>query len=299
MPTWETILAALLFLQAPGKTIYSTMPVAEGSAPSITAEVNGTTAYRLLAPEEEPPNQCSQPGNVACYKPRKRDVVLQLRPVRTEWQRTETYDEGVKRYAIIAKAMAEVLGNGEWSFPPGQSWQFLASIAYHESGFRRDIHTGYGAWAIGDCSWRTVKKDEHGFSKKRVRIPGTCKSHGLFQTLFRNPKQTKIFGFGARDVVGDDLASTKTAVTVAAKHLDRLHGWCTKRGPRPFAYCMFASYGGIIHRGDKRVGSRLRTLNKLKGAPVELDSYVRNVLGLPKKDEPLAALSNSGGSAAP
>jgi hypothetical protein len=88
MPTWETILAALLFLQAPGKTIYSTVPVAEGSAPSVTAEVNGTHAYRLLADGEETPNQCTQPGNVACYKPRKRDVVLQLRPIRTEWQRT-------------------------------------------------------------------------------------------------------------------------------------------------------------------------------------------------------------------
>jgi hypothetical protein len=138
-----------------------------------------------------------------------------------------------------------------------------------------------------------------GGEKKRVRIPGTCKSHGLFQTLFSDPRQTRVFGYSARDLVGDDLASTKNAVTVAAKHLDRLHGWCTKRGPRPFSYCMFASYGGIIARGDKRVGSRLRTLNRLKGAPTELDAYVRGVLGLPKKEERVAKLAGSRNPAAP
>lgn len=275
MPTWEAILAALLFMQAPGKSIYSTVETTEGSAFSVLAEVNGQKAYKLLAEGEKVPTQCQQRGNVACIKPRQRDVVFNLRKLRKEWQRTETYDEGVQRYAVIAHAIHEVMEEGEWKFPAGRLWRYLVSIAYHESGFRRDIHTGYGSWAIGDCKWRKVDGP-----KSRERIPGTCRSHGLFQSLYDKPKRTRLFGFRAKDVIGADLASTKRATLVAAKHLDRIHRYCKHVGPRPFHRCVFMTYGGVSDPQDKRIRLRAGTYDKLGKAPTNLDAYVRKLLDL-------------------
>lgn len=272
MFTWKTILAALLYLQAPGKTIYSTVSTTEDGPIAIVDEVNGTKAYRLLEEGEELPNQCKQKGNVACSRPKKRNVIYNLVNLDVEWSRHETYDEGVARYATIAKAIDGVLKEGEWNFPTGRSWRFLVAIAYHESGFRRDIHIGRGSWAVGDCSWRRGKDD------KRVRIKGTCKSHGLFQSLFAKPKKTRLFGFKATDIIGDDLETTKRAVTVAAKHLDRLHTYCSRTGPRPYTACVFATYGGLSDTRDKRVQQRVKTYNKIKRAPTKLDEYVASLV---------------------
>lgn len=266
---WQLILTAMLFLQAPGKSIYSMVPTTEDGAFAILAETNGTTAYALLPDGSDEPNQCRQQGNIACYKPRHRNVVYNGFNIRTEWMRAETYDEGARRYAVIAHAIADVIEEGEWKFPAGQLWRYLLAIAYHESGFRRDIHTGIGLAALGDCKWR-----------KGELVKGTCRSHGLFQSLFSNPKLTKHFGYGARDIIGDDLETTKRSVLVATKHLERLYRYCTHHGPRPFTGCIFASYGGMIDTSDHRIQSRVGTFNKLKGAPTKLGEYVKNLLGL-------------------
>lgn len=271
---WQLILTAMLFLQAPGKSIYSMVPTTEDGTFAVLAETNGTTAYVLLPDGADEPNQCRQQGNIACYKPRHRDVIYNGFNIRTEWMRAETYNEGVKRYAVIAHAIDDVMEEGEWKFPAGQLWRYLLAIAYHESGFRRDIHTGIGSAALGDCKWRKLKNG------KREMVKGTCRSHGLFQSLFRKPRQTKLFGFGARDIIGDDLETTKLAVLVATKHLDRLYRFCTHHGPRPFTGCIFASYGGMSDTRDKRIQSRVASFNRLKGAPTKLDEYAKNLLGL-------------------
>jgi len=275
---WQTILAALIFLQAPGKSIYSRVEVSEGSAFAVLGDVNKSTAFKLLQ-DDEIPNQCKQQGNVACSKPSLLDVSYNGTNIRTAWQRTETYDEGVLRYATIAKSIHAELTDPDrgWSFPVGQSWRFLVTIAYHESGFRRDIHSGLGSAALGDCDWT-------GPRGKRKRVKGSCRSHGLFQTLFDHPSRKRIKGYLARQIVGTSAERTRRQVFIAATHLDRLHAYCTSHGPRPFHGCVFASYGGVTGTSDARVQARVRTYNKLGSAPTKLDPYVRRVLGIDDGD---------------
>jgi hypothetical protein len=245
--------------------------------------VNGTTAYRLLEPSEELPVSCQGKVRVACEPPTKRAVYYNLRIVRHEWQRPETYDEGVKRYAMIAKAIERVAKEKERQYPPELMWKFLTTIAFHESGLRRDVHLGLGNWAIGDCAWRRVN-DHRG----KVRVPGTCRSHGLFQSLFSDPYRSKLFGWRARQITGLNMPSTVRATTVAAKHLDRLWKGCSHNDKFVSVSCVFAAYGGVRSAKDPRIQGRAGTFVKLGQAPKELDAYVRELLGL-DKNKPLAA----------
>jgi hypothetical protein len=278
MVTWTKILAAMLFLQAPGKSAYSRVSVDEKSGPSVISSVNGVTAYSLLEDGAEQPTQCQQEGNIACSKPALRDVTYNGKRVKTAWQRIETYDEGLQRYALIAKSMEEVLESQKWNFPAGRSWRYLVTIAFHESGFRRDVHSGLGSAALGDCAWRKTEKG-------KSLIPGSCRSHGLFQFLFRDPKTTVLYGYRSKHVIGLDEGATKRAAMVAVRHLDRMYHYCRYRGPRPFAACIFATYGGVSATKDPRIQARLRTFGKLRHAPTLLDSHVSKALGVPRVDK--------------
>lgn len=274
MTLWKVILSAMLYLQAPGKSIYSLHPSAEGAQPVVTTDVNGTKAYALPGSGEELPTQCLQKHNPACYYPRLRDVSLNGQNIKTAWMRPETYDEGVVRYALIAQAIHQVVGGKEWSFPREQLWRFLVAIANHESGFRRDIHSGFGSAALGDCSMRKTA------TGKLRPVPGTCRSFGLFQTLFPSAGH-KHFGFTRKDVVGVDRAATVRAATLAATHLDGLYRMCERRkryGARgDFVGCIFAAYGGVRSSGDPRIQARIATYKKAGTAPAFGD-YVRSVL---------------------
>lgn len=279
MVSWQVILAAMLFLQPPGKSIYSRVEVEADSAPAIMAEIDGTKAFRLLRDGEEPPTQCLQPGNVACSKPAARDVSHNGVNLRVAYVRSETYDEGVVRYATIAQAISQELDEGAWTFPAGQSWRFLVTIAYHESGFRRDIHSGYGSAALGDCKWQ----GEIGKSK---RLKNSCRSHGLFQTLFDPPQRRKILGFRGRDIVGTSVERTRRQVRVALSHLDRLHTYCSFHGPKPYKACVLASYGGGVSVTDPRIRRRVGTFDKIGRAPSALSEHVATLLGLDEASEP-------------
>ena len=267
---WEVILAAMLHLQAPGKSTYSTVPASDDEPPAVLAEVNGHTAFRQLVPGEEEPTQCLQEDNVGCSRPRATKMAYNwLEPV-YEVRRPETYDEGVERYAVIAQALERVLTRTEWSFAPKRSWKFLVTIAFMESGFRRDIHEGWGTMAIGDCDWKVVNGEQH-------PVPGTCKSHGLFQTMFFEPDR-KWWGYSRQDVIGLDHASTARAVFVAAKTLERCDAYCRLEGPKPYEACVFARYGAVTSVADKRIQARVRAYNRLSAAPTALDAYVTKLL---------------------
>lgn len=285
MITWKLILATMLFLQAPGKSTYSKVWAEEGSAPSFLSNINSNTAYTLEAPGVERPLQCSQSGNVACSFPELAEVVFNGFVIDMQWQRVETYDEGVHRYALIARSMEEVLREGEWTFPVGQSWRYLLVIALHESGFRRDVHSGLGSKALGDCKYRKIAKG------KEVLIPGSCRSYGLFQALFSDPASTKLFGYRPKELVGVSEEATKRSVEVALKHLERAYARCARGGHRPFEACIFATYGGVA-LSYPGITTRVKTYNRAQGAPKELSVYVANLLQQPSEEFRLGAVNN-------
>lgn len=227
---WESILAAMLMLQQPGQSIYSQVVVAENSPPPCGDE------YSLL-----------------CSSPRWSDY-------HDGFTVAETWDIGIKRYYIIALALEDVISGDEWETPKSLLWKYVISMIYHESGFRRDVHEGVGAASRGDCSWT---KGENGI---KTRVPGSCKSHCLAQIMLgpraSNAKTSE--GWTPDDLVGLDYQSTKKCLHVATRILDDAYQYCSYKGPRPLSTCIISHYaGGNIRSNDKRVISRIKTINKI------------------------------------
>src|SRR5689334_15026561 len=80
--------------------------------------------------------------------------------------RPEAKDEALRRYVMIARAIEKTSlamttapkrddGTIEPAAWPGSTLDLaeaLVTIAYHESSFRRDVHSGVGPYALGDCA---------------------------------------------------------------------------------------------------------------------------------------------------
>lgn len=256
MSIWEAILAAMLMLQAPGRSIYSQVVV-----------------------EADAPAPCDDQYSLLCRPPRWSDA-------HQAYTVAETWEQGLVRYATIAKQIDVAIrygkgGKGEWVAPTDWLWRYAVVTAYNESGFRRDVHSGVGSAARGDCDWT-------GPRGKRTRIPGSCKSHGLFQRLLG--RGTTREGWSGDDITGLDDLSTWRAVYDAVRNLDRSYAYCSTRGPRPLHGCVFATYGGVNTVKDHRIQKRIRAFHKSLAAPTTLTAEVREALGLPE-----AVAKGSGG----
>lgn len=109
------ILAAMLWLQPPGASLYS----------------------KQVAAKDDPP-PCSNKYAPMCKGPRW-----------STWHKAyviaEQWDTGLHRYHTIAKVVA-----AETDGKPKLRKIILTSL-YHESGFREDIHSGLGPMSRGDC----------------------------------------------------------------------------------------------------------------------------------------------------
>jgi hypothetical protein len=245
---WKAILAAMLFLQAPGRSIYSQVVVPENA-----------------------PAPCADPYSLLCSPPRWSEDHAGFTVV-------ESWGQGLNRYAVIAHAADIVVFHTKRSSPRDHLWRYLLAFAYHESGFRRDVHEGVGQAARGDCAWRTV---EVGGKKRRTRVPGSCKSHCLAQIMIGPvDSAAKINGYGPRELTGLDLDSTVRCLDVATTIIDRAYQFCAKRGPRPLSLCIVTHYaGGMIASNDKRVIARVKTMNKLLHAPTALGRDAELALG--------------------
>ena len=253
----ETVLALMLMLGTPGKTLYSSVDVEEDARPVV---LKGGV-YVELEDGEELPYACKQRGNVACRKPR-------FHKPRNAWVRTETHDEGMKRWWMIARAIAK------HTHGDTDAAMRLVVTSRHESGWWRDVHAGYN----------------HRPYVKKTKFEDSGLSWGLFQLLSsRNPK-TKISGTELvnLDIVGVTDDNTGKATKVAAWHFSTIVKRCKKRGAG--ATCWWLSYGGVTNPKDKRIRARVSSWMKLKRSKPEqrkLSKDVRKLLGLkPKEDTP-------------
>lgn len=214
------VLALMLALIAPGQSSYSVVPV-----------------------DAHAPAPCERRHDPLCRKPwysahHKGHV------------RVETYDEGLRRYWLVAQTIAEqTAGDLELS-------RLVTTVAFHESGFRRDVHSGVGVDAKGDAgrSWCLVQQmlGQSGRGKTRTGVP-------------------------AFKLVGVDVLATERCIGAGVHDLILVR----KRGAKS-ARAYFAGYGGL--KSDSRhpyINARVATYDKLTamGEP-ELSAEVREALGI-------------------
>lgn len=181
------------------------------------------------------------------------------------FSRPETYEEGLERYVVIAQAAYEISRersantadeedkkycNGwsnysserctearkarPWKWAPDELMYLLTITAQFESGFRRDVHSGLGESAKGDCSWYFADgRPARPMAKGAERV---CKSNCLNQIKLevvraargdKRGQMLTVSGFAADEIVGIDLDSTKRCFHESAAILARSRGWCT------------------------------------------------------------------------
>ncbi len=142
--------------------------------------------------------------------------------------RRETKEEGHERYKVIAQVIAEVSG--------GQSDLALKilTIVYHESGFRRDVHSGKGKFARGDLG-RSCGLGQRNLGLSRTRR-----------------------GLSCYDLVGVNIEATRRSIMTIGDYLLRI------KGCRSFR-CQLAIYGGLHSKSRfKGVMDRVAVYGKLK-----------------------------------
>lgn len=251
MSPFEYILAAMLFLQTPGQSIYSKVGV---------------------DPDAEPP--CFNSYSLLCRPPRWSDA-------HNSHVVVETWSQGVVRYALIARVLSSVVFGEQWSVPKDKLWRYALTAIYSESGFRRDVHSGVGEEAKGDCKWT-------GPPGKRKRVKGSCKSWCLGQILLGSMGRTTITradgvydkGYFGKELVGLDEDATRRCLFTVVQYLDRSAQHCRKSGRTSVACVMIAYGGGNIEVDDPRLVARVKTYNKLLAAPTVLETQVRELLGI-------------------
>lgn len=138
--------------------------------------------------------------------------------------RRETYEEGLARYRTIADEIAEL---------EAPLARYVLAVTYHESAWRRDVHSGLGRWARGDDgqSW--------------------CLGQLM---LGRGSKR-------GRSLVGVDRAATRRCITAVAGALSGVIGRCARGRVTPT--CVFAGYGGTLG-ASKAIRARVATYHRIK-----------------------------------
>jgi hypothetical protein len=264
----EIVLALMLVLQPPGRSVYSLVEVPEGSPPA-----------------------CDDATNLLCAAPK-------LDPSRGVWVRPETRAEGAARYWTIAQEIAAVAeattwqptaecpkrptvrvvgGFGDprnaceraalerpWTGKAEELARYLVTVSFHESGFRRDVHSGIGNYARGDNgkSW--------------------CLGQIMLGTSGRGKTSR---GFVASSIVGIDPEPTRRCLQTAADKLALSRAFCASPyGPGDVGPpCVTAVYGGSALLATtsiirKRAITYRRLVDSWKSAEIPVE--VRGLLGL-------------------
>lgn len=258
-----TILAIMIALQAPGRSIYSQIVVAEGSGPT-----------------------CDDKTSLLCAAPRQN-------PAWDAPTRPETRDEGLHRYWTIAKGIEAVARRSTWQKGSGcqrsrvmrwtkrakpddkcdklhverpwngteeQLQRYLITVAYHESGFRRDIHAAKGLRSMGDA--------------------GRSICLGQIMKTRRSWKSTR--GYSHRSLAGVDAGATARCLETASDYLGHARDYCASPyGPEATGItCILGTYGGVKSPLlDKRIHSRVRTYMRTATA-AKLSDEDRRAVGL-------------------
>lgn len=243
-PLALSILASMLTLATPGQSLYSRALVPAGS-----------------------PRPCAALYDPHCAGPR-------LSLAHGGWTVVEPYETGLRRWALIAQTLAEVVQAGTWQTPQEELIKLGLVAMFNESGFREDVHSGIGEAARGDCHWAAGKDG------KRHRLIHTCASHCLYQ-IHLGGRQRSPDGWRGSELVGTSPEATKRCVLTGTRHLERAYQSCAQYGT-PGPVCIWSTYGGGIRDAakDKRVLARVATGWKLRKPAPALSEQDLATLGL-------------------
>lgn len=260
-----TLLAVLLSLSLPGRSFYSVVRVPEA--------------------------ECARERETVCADATWSDA-------HRSWVRQETAEQATQRLWTVANALSRVVETstrGQDGKPALWPWSSrdlalgLATIAYHESGFRRDVHEGVGDSALGDCSYTDVRgrpltelvaKAQHKAGKPVHRH---CRSVCLVQVNLGGLDGVTASGVRGRDLVGTDLDSTERCLAAGAAALAKARTACQRRQATGHwfrsAVTQYGSGYGCASSQDWVV-KRVETYNKAAQAPRELPAAVLQQLGI-------------------
>lgn len=274
----KVILAGMLSLMPPGKSVYSRIAIDNCDAVCQSKNICEAPGVLCAAPtfsqiifDEKMDNAIKNGMNDSELE------VFEEIARNASYTRAENYEEGLTRYVTIAQAIYETSQEMAWvntdkdckakctnpalysdsadcrECSKQHPWMgsvrelqgALLTVMYGESGFRRDIHSGQGTLARGDCKWqnRLTGKPVPPNSKGGIPVPGSCRSVCLAQINIGSDVK---YGFKADDLVGLDLQSTKNCAKVATYALSATRKLCS--GPLSdyrgdWAKGMFSAYG--------------------------------------------------------
>lgn len=200
--------------------------------------------------------------------------------------RKETREEALRRYVVIARAIEKTAvamttpvkrddGTEEappWPWAPKELAQALVTIAYHESSFRRDVHSGVGPSALGDCTYWDNKGQR--ITAERARKLGghrsSCQSVCLVQINTGGLERAR-FGFTGKEMVGLDEASTERCFTAGARAFAVARARCAQARTVDWFARSVASYGtgGACETEEAWVSARVSTFDKIGRASAE------------------------------
>jgi hypothetical protein len=244
----QHVLAAMLSLAPPGHSAYSRTVV-----PDCDKTCQATRV-------------CADPGTI-CDAP-------SFSRYERAYTRQETAQEGLRRYAGIAEAIADVAENlPEWRFDRRELADVITTHMFFESGLRADVQAGVGPAAYGDCS----SADPRTGARVKEGTPGArryCRAGCLMQI---NVQMLRVVSpnekLALRDIVGTSPERTRTCITMGARVIAKTRG-SAKRAGDSWVLATMQNYGGLFAQ------ARTSTYAKVKKAPPTLPDSVLAQLGI-------------------
>ncbi len=266
---FEAVLAGIIGLAPPGQSPYSVVPL---------------------------PDCGDSPLKPACSLSPKPT----WSPLYGAFVRQENREEGLRRYLEIARAIEkvaeaatkpttvdEVEQPAMWPWAAEDLARSLATIAYHESGLRRDVQTGIGKSALGDCGYYNAKGVKVGAEEARATSAQyLCRSVCLVQINTGGLTGSR-YGVTGKEMVGLDRASIEKCFAAGARAFSNARGRCAATRTADWFKKTIASYGTgkACETEEAWVGARVLTFEKLaKVKDVDLAADVKKLLGLASAD---------------
>jgi len=326
----ESLIAMMISIVPPGYSAFSQVPIAYCDEHCQTTKLcENETSWKC-----EPPRL-----DYVVWHDLTQDAVNSLgldpeeareRTKPLAYTRPETYEEGLVRYYIIAKADWDAtldmnrpycksqcnkakfetkkeafachkrcLRTAPWHWSRKEHAWAAMTIFAKESGFRADVHGGVTPQGLGDCRW---EKEDGKWAKPGSKgsrpILSTCRSFCLGQHNLGPQGHARYAGhvWSGMDLVGIDYESTKRCALMTQKHLARSRLYCT--GPLApkfddWAGVMFSMYGTGSRCDNKRLIRRGGTFWRYYQHPRDLTEQVKEKLATKEVRAAIDALLNS------
>lgn len=262
---FESLLAGIIALAPPGQSPYSVVPLA----------ACGDNPLKPSCEERPKPNWS---------------------PLYGAFVRQENREEALRRFLDIARSIEKVAADAVrptkvddveqpamWPWSADDLARALVTIAYHESGFRRDVQTGIGKSALGDCGYWGAKGQKVGAEEARATgAQYLCRSVCLVQINTGGLAGSR-YGMMGKDLVGLDRAAIEKCFAAGARAFANARARCAPEKTADWLKKTIASYGtGKACETDETwVGARVTTYEKLvKSKASDLSDEVKKLLGL-------------------